>query len=121
MEKMIEKFPLLDRSSKVWKILRAIFQVTQENLGRRRNHNKVNETRDNDFYLVVRPNPTSTLWCPPLGKGCNQVLSSDPKIKLECHSSSLYHVFRFVRNLHKLESFTTLQMIKITTQSKGGR
>jgi hypothetical protein len=86
-----------------------------------RKKEKVNETRDNNSYPVVWRKPTSMLWCPPLDKGCNQPLSSDLKIKLECHDSSLYHVFLFMRNLQNLESLTALQMIKITTQSKGGR
>jgi hypothetical protein len=30
-------------------------------------------------------NAYSMLWWPPLVKGCNQPLSSDPKIKLEYH------------------------------------
>jgi hypothetical protein len=41
-----------------------------------------------------------------MDEGCPQPLSSDPKIKLEYHSSSLYHNIPFVRNLHKLESIT---------------
>jgi hypothetical protein len=33
--------------------------------------------RHNDFYPMVRPKPTSMLWCPPSNKSCNQLLSSD--------------------------------------------
>jgi hypothetical protein len=34
--------------------------------------------------------PTSMLWSPPSVKGCTQPLSSDPKIKLECHDILFY-------------------------------
>jgi hypothetical protein len=64
--------------------------------------------RQSDFYPVVRPKPTSTLWCPPLDKVCNQPFSSDPKIKLECHCFFLISIFPLVRNLHNLESLTAL-------------
>jgi hypothetical protein len=47
--------------------------------------------------------------------GCTQPLSTNPKIKLECHGSSIYQVFPFVRNLHNLESLIALQKIKVTT------
>jgi hypothetical protein len=39
-----------------------------------------------------------------LVKGCTQPLSSDPKIKLECHICLPYNSIPFVRNLHTLES-----------------
>ena len=35
-------------------------------------------------------NAYSMLWWPPLVKGCTQPLSSDPKIKLECHNCLPY-------------------------------
>jgi hypothetical protein len=41
--------------------------------------------RQTDFYRGSA-NAYSTLWWPPLVKGCTQPLSSDPKIKLECHN-----------------------------------
>jgi hypothetical protein len=55
------------------------------------------------FYHVVRSSKIClpTPWCGvPMDKGCTQPLSSDPKIKLEFHGSSLHHIFLFVRNLH---------------------
>jgi hypothetical protein len=48
---------------------------------------------DIDFYPVVRQKPTSTLWYPPLDKGCNQPLSSDHIDQLEFHSYSLHHKY----------------------------
>jgi hypothetical protein len=47
------------------------------------------DKRHNDFYRDSA-NTYSTLWWPPLVKGCTQPLSSDPKIKLECHNCLLY-------------------------------
>jgi hypothetical protein len=44
-----------------------------------------------------------------MDKGCTQPLSSDPKIKLEYHISSLYQEFSFARNLHNLEALAALQ------------
>jgi hypothetical protein len=121
-ERERDEFPSLDCSSKIWKILRAIFQVRIENLGRKKNRNKVNETCD--FYPVVRSNvicfPTPRCGV-PVDKGCTQPLSSDHKDQLECHSFFLISISSFVRNLHNLESLTALHKIKITTQSKVGR
>jgi uncharacterized membrane protein (DUF106 family) len=45
--------------------------------------------RHNDFYQGLA-NVYFTFWWPPLAKGCTQPLSSDPKIKLECHSCLPY-------------------------------
>jgi hypothetical protein len=42
----------------------------------------------------------------PIDEGCTKALSSDPKIKLEYHASSLYHQIPFMRNVHQLESLT---------------
>jgi hypothetical protein len=49
----------------------------------------------------------STLWR-PMDEGSTQPLTSDPKIKLEYHSSSLYLNISFVRNLYNLESLKAL-------------
>jgi hypothetical protein len=43
-----------------------------------------------NFYHGLA-NAYSMLWWPPLVKGCTQLLSSDPKIKLECHSCLPYN------------------------------
>jgi hypothetical protein len=43
-----------------------------------------------------------------MDEGCTQPLSSDPKINLEYHSSSLYLNIPFVRYLLNLESLTAL-------------
>jgi hypothetical protein len=58
-----------------------------------------------------------------MDEGCTQPLSSDPKIKLEYHNSSLYIEILFVRNFHKLESlipYTRLSQSK-TRVSEGVR
>jgi hypothetical protein len=73
--------------------------VRKENLGRRKNCKEVKRQGDSDFYLVVRQKPTSTLWCPPLDKGCNQPFSIDLKIKLECHGSCLYHMYSHMQRI----------------------
>ena len=65
------------------------------------NHNKERDKWHNDFYSSLA-NAYSMLWWPPLVKGCTQRLSSDPKIKLECHICLPYKSIPFVRNLHML-------------------
>jgi hypothetical protein len=47
------------------------------------------DKRHNNFYHGSA-NVYSTLWWTPLVKGCTQPLSSDLKIKLECHSRLPY-------------------------------
>jgi hypothetical protein len=47
------------------------------------------DKRHNDFYRGSA-NAYSKLWWHPLVKGYTQPLSSDPKIKLQCHSSLPY-------------------------------
>jgi hypothetical protein len=69
------------------------------------NRNNKMDKRHNDFYRGLA-DAYSMLWLPPLVKGCTQPLSSDPKIKLECHSYLPYINILVVRNLHKLESLT---------------
>jgi hypothetical protein len=51
------------------------------------NRNKVK--RHINFYHGSA-NAYSTLWWPPLVKGCIQPLLSDPEIKLECHVCLAY-------------------------------
>jgi hypothetical protein len=57
----------------------------------------------------------------PMDKGFTQHISSDPKIKLEYHSSSLYLNILFVRNPHNLESLTALHNDHDQNWSKKGR
>jgi hypothetical protein len=64
------------------------------------------DKRHNDFFTVVRLMPTPRCGDLFLVKGCTQPLSSDPKIKLECHICLPYNSIMFVRNLHTLESLT---------------
>ena len=68
--------------------LGAILQVSRELKKTIIAINKMDK-RQNDFYLASA-NAYSTLWWPLLVKGCTQPLSSDPKIKLECHSCLPY-------------------------------
>jgi hypothetical protein len=55
-----------------------------------------------------------------LVKGCTQPISSDPKIKFECHICLPYNSNPFVRNLHTLESLTPYTSDLNKKQSKGG-
>jgi hypothetical protein len=68
--------------------LGAILQVSRELKKTVIAINKMDK-RHNDFYRGS-VNAYSTLWWPLLVKGCTQPLSSDPKIKLECHSCLPY-------------------------------
>jgi hypothetical protein len=65
--------------------------------------------------VICLPTPRCGI---PMDKGCTQPLSSDPNIKLEYHSSSLYHNISFVRNLHKLQSLTPYASDHNQNQSK---
>jgi hypothetical protein len=82
------------------------------NIKEDRNHNKERDKRHGDIYPVVR---SSVICLPtphcgiPMDEGCTQCLSSDPKIKLEYHSSSLSQEFSFARNLYNFETLATLQ------------
>jgi hypothetical protein len=69
-------------------------------------------TRYKRFYPVVQPSlkclSTSTLWCPN-GQG---MLSTPLKCsydQLECHDLPYINSDHIARNLHKLESLTTVQ------------
>jgi hypothetical protein len=64
-----------DNTSEIWELF-------EDN-----NHNKVNAQETLRFYLMYRnkANAYSTLWWPPSVKGRTQLLSSDPKIKLDYH------------------------------------
>jgi hypothetical protein len=63
-----------------------------ERLRKGENHKQI-IAQDMVIFSVVRSSLKclSTPCCGvPVDKGCTQPLSSDPKIKLECHSSSFY-------------------------------
>jgi hypothetical protein len=68
--------------------------------------------RHDDFYPAVRLS-VICLSTPhggvPMDESCTRPLSSDPKSKLEYHSSSLYQKFLFAKNIHSLDPLVALQ------------
>jgi hypothetical protein len=66
-------------------------------------------TRDTTILSRCLAHAYSTLWWPPLVKGCTQPLSSDPKIKLE------YHVFLpYIEVFPLWEIFTRWSLSRLT-------
>ena len=80
--------------------------------------------RYNNFYPMVR----SSVICLPtprcgvsMDEGCTQLLSSDPKIKLEYHGPSLYLTISQLWGISTSWSLWRLtKMITIENRSKGG-
>jgi hypothetical protein len=72
------------------------------------------------IFTVVWPMPTPRCGDLHRSMGFTQPLSSDPKIKFECHDYLPYINIPVVRNLHKLESLTPYTIDHNQIQSNVG-
>jgi hypothetical protein len=76
---------------------------------KKENRNKVKGQERHTMLSSGSEKPTSTLWYPPLDKGCYQPLSSD-HLDQACVPQFflISQVFPFASNFHNLESLATL-------------
>jgi hypothetical protein len=77
------------------------------------------DKRHNDFYRDSAK-AYSTLWLPSLVKGYTQPLSSDPKIKLECHGILPYIKLICEESPQIAVSHTLCKMITIQIRVREG-
>jgi hypothetical protein len=80
---------------------------TRELRKKKKNHNRVNETRDT-FIFIPWFGQSLHLYCGVLLWTRIAISPSDHLDILECHGFLLISVFSFVKNLHNLTSFTAL-------------